>query len=224
MSHATATTTTAPVTVVCSSALFLITAVTMAPTLIGLPVTLDQCDVVLPTVLILRNRRGIVGLTTVMQQQPQSHMPSQTYANYTMDPPKVSFLFQSSVSPPICLYMLMYIMVYAFCFQVPIWMPYSLTSGGSIIEACTSAALWSIPMTGICASWWWSLVTPGMHWVAAPQLFQVGGTLWYSSHPPPYPNNMVGKQALGLGRESPELPTFPSWLEGVVFSNFGSIQ
>ena len=29
------------------------------------------------------------------QQQPQSQMPSQAYANYTMGAPQVSFLFQS---------------------------------------------------------------------------------------------------------------------------------
>ena len=39
--------------------------------------------------------RGDVGITTVLQeQQPQSLMPSQLYANYSMGPPQVSFLFQ----------------------------------------------------------------------------------------------------------------------------------
>ena len=32
------------------------------------------------------------------------------------------------------------------------------TYGGSTIWVCTFATLWSLPMAGICATWWWSLV------------------------------------------------------------------
>ena len=61
-----ATTTTPPVTVVCSSTLSLLTTVTMAPSLMGLPVTSGQHDVVLPSPLTLWNSRGVVGLANVL--------------------------------------------------------------------------------------------------------------------------------------------------------------
>ena len=32
------------------------------------------------------------------------------------------------------------------------------TYGGSTVRVCTFATLWSLPMAGICATWWWSLV------------------------------------------------------------------
>ena len=32
------------------------------------------------------------------------------------------------------------------------------TYGGSTIMVCTFATLWSLPMVGICATWWWSSV------------------------------------------------------------------
>ena len=95
MSQATLTTTTPPVTFVYSSASTKTTTVTMAPTSLGQTAALYQHDV-LPSPLILRDTiRGLVGLATVLQQHPQSQMPSQAYANYAMGPPKVSFLFQS---------------------------------------------------------------------------------------------------------------------------------
>ena len=33
-----------------------------------------------------------------------------------------------------------------------------LPYGGSIVRVCTIATLWSLPMAGICATWWWSSV------------------------------------------------------------------
>ena len=78
--------TTPPVTVLCSGALLIGTTITMALTSVGQTV-LAQHDVVLPLQLILRGKvRGSVGLTN-MPHQPQSQMPSQTYANYAMGPP-----------------------------------------------------------------------------------------------------------------------------------------
>ena len=62
----------------------------------GLDAASGRYDVVLPPPLILRDTiRGVVGLATVPQQQPQSQMPSQTYANYAMVTHQVSFLVQS---------------------------------------------------------------------------------------------------------------------------------
>ena len=80
-SATTATTTTSPVTVVCSGTLPVPMAVTMASTLMELPATLGQHDVVLPLPPMLRGTRD-VGLATVPQQQPQCQMLLQAYSHY----------------------------------------------------------------------------------------------------------------------------------------------
>ena len=86
------TTTTPPVTIMCSSGLSITTTVTVAPTT-GYLAIFGQHDVVLPPQLILRDTmRGSVGLANVLkQQQPQSHMPSEAHAKYAMGPPELSF-------------------------------------------------------------------------------------------------------------------------------------
>ena len=63
---AAATTTTQPVIVVCCSISSLTMTITMTPTLMGLPVTLGQYDLVLPPLLTLGETGGIVCLTTVL--------------------------------------------------------------------------------------------------------------------------------------------------------------
>ena len=144
-----ATTTTPPVTVVCcSTSLSLTMTVTMVPTLMGLPVASGQHDVVLLPPLMLRDTGHVVGLTTVQQQQSQSQMPPQAYANYAMGPVQVSFSLR--VEPPTnCLYMYVSVMVYAFCFKVPCWMPYLPIAA----QPLGFVLLQSIPMAGICAPW-----------------------------------------------------------------------
>ena len=97
MSQASATmamTTTSPVIVVCSGMSSLLTTATMAPFLMGLPVISGQHDVVMPPLLTLRNSGSAVGLDNVPQQQPQSKMPLQTYANYAIGPTQVGFSFR----------------------------------------------------------------------------------------------------------------------------------
>ena len=125
MSHVstTAMTTTPPVMVV-SSGLSSVSSVTMAPSLIGLPATLGQHEVVLPPPLIPRGSGGVIGLASMPQQQPPSSMPPLAYGNYTMGSPHVGFFFR--VEPPTILYIicLVSILVSAFYFQVPSWMPY----------------------------------------------------------------------------------------------------
>ena len=79
------TTTTPPVMVVSSGSSSL-SLITVAPSM-GLPTTLGQCDVVLPTLLTPRCTGGVIGLATVSQQQPPSLMPLQAYANYAMGSP-----------------------------------------------------------------------------------------------------------------------------------------
>ena len=55
--------------------------------LMGLPATLGQDDVVLLPSQTPRHSGGVVGLATVQQHQPQSQMPLQAYTNYAMGPP-----------------------------------------------------------------------------------------------------------------------------------------
>ena len=65
--------------------------------------------------------RGSSGLTNMpQQQQPQSEIPSQTYASYAMGTVQVSFSFR--IEPPtdsLC-HVLVSVMVFAFCFWVAI--------------------------------------------------------------------------------------------------------
>ena len=80
MSHISTVTTTPLVTVV-SSGLSSVSSVTMAPSIVGLPATLDQHEVVLLPPLMLRCPGGVIGLASVPQQQPPSLMPLLAYAN-----------------------------------------------------------------------------------------------------------------------------------------------
>ena len=79
MSHVStmAPTTTPPVTMVSSG----LSSVTVAPSLTGFPVSLDQCGVVQPPPLMPR------GSVSVPQQQTPSLMPLLAYANYAMGSP-----------------------------------------------------------------------------------------------------------------------------------------
>ena len=85
MSHisTTAMTTTLPVLVV-SSGLSSISSVTMVPSLVGLPATLGQHEVVLPPPLTPRCPEHVIGLASVPQQQPPSSMLLQAYANFAV--------------------------------------------------------------------------------------------------------------------------------------------
>ena len=103
MSHIStmATATTSPVTVV-SSGLSLVSLVTVAPSVMGLPVTVDQCGVVQLPPLMLRGSGVVIGPASVPQQQPPSSMPLLAYANYAMGSPQVGFFSELSL-PPFCI-------------------------------------------------------------------------------------------------------------------------
>ena len=98
MSQVTVTniTITLPVTGVCSGASLITMTIVMASTSVGQS-TSGQHDVVLLPQLILRDTmKGSVGITPMLQQQQsQSQMPSQAYADRAMGPLQVGFLFQS---------------------------------------------------------------------------------------------------------------------------------
>ena len=92
-----AMTTTPPVPAVFSG-MSSLSSVTVASSLMGLPTMLDH-DVVLLPPLIPRCSGGVLGLTSVPQQQASSSMPLQAYANYTMGAPQVGFFFRVELPP-----------------------------------------------------------------------------------------------------------------------------
>ena len=102
-----APTTTTPVTVVSSG----LSSVTVAPSLTGFPVSLDQHGMVSPPPLMPRGSGGVLGSVSVPQQQTPSSMPLLAYANYAMGFPQVAFFFR--VEPPTILYL-----IYVWC---PFW-------------------------------------------------------------------------------------------------------
>ena len=92
------------VTVVCSGTLSHFSVVTLSPSLNLLPsATSGQHNVVL---LTPRHSGGVVGLATVLQQQPPSQVPIQAYANCAMGLPQVEFSFR--VEPLTVLYLYMF--------------------------------------------------------------------------------------------------------------------
>ena len=93
----TVTTTTPPVTVLCSRAIAI--TVTLTPVAVDLAVS-GQPEVVLPPQLLPGDTiRGYAGLTTVLlQQQSQFQMPSEACANYSLGPFQV--IFSLRVEPP----------------------------------------------------------------------------------------------------------------------------
>ena len=110
-----ALTTTTPVTVL-SSGLSSVSSVTMAPSLTGFPVSLDEHGMVPPPPLMPRGSGGVTGSVSVPQQQTPSSMPPLAYANYAMGSPQVGFFFR--VEPPTILYhiCLVSVLVSAFYF------------------------------------------------------------------------------------------------------------
>ena len=99
MSHVSTTaTTTTPLVTVVSSGLSSVSSVTVAPSLTGFPVSLDQCGVVQPPPLMPRGSGGVIGSVSVPQQQTPPLMPLLAYANYAMGSPWVGF-FSFGVYP-----------------------------------------------------------------------------------------------------------------------------
>ena len=149
--------TTTPLVTVVSSGLSSVSSVTVAPSLMGLPTTLGWHEVVLPPPLTPRGSGGVIGLASVPQQQPPSSMPLLAYANYAMGSPQVGPYF--SVKLPIILYIICLVSILVSAFLLSgAKLDAVFTFMGSTIGVCTTATLWSLPMAGICATWWWSLV------------------------------------------------------------------
>ena len=94
-----------------SSGLSSMSSVTVAPSLTGFPVSLDQHGMVPPLPLMPRGTGGVLGSVSVPQQQTPSSVPSRAYANYAMGSPQVGFFFR--VEHPTVLYL-----IYIWC---PSW-------------------------------------------------------------------------------------------------------
>ena len=104
LSQVTITTTTPPVTVACSRASLIIRSAGC-----GFTATVDSRDIMMAS----------AGLMNVLQQQQsQSWIPSQAYANYAIGPSQVSFSFR--VDPPLivmsCVGCLLWCLLSAFRF------------------------------------------------------------------------------------------------------------
>ena len=174
-----------PLVMVVSSGLPSISSVTMSLSLAGLPATLGQHEVVLPPPLMLRCPRGVIGLASVPQQQPPSSVPLLAYANYAMGSPQVGFF---RVEPPTILYIicLVSIMVSAFYFWVPSWMPYS-PMGAQPIGFASLQPFGVYPWQAYVqpGDGHWSM--PGMQRVAAPSATLSRGepSVTQSAVPPP---------------------------------------
>ena len=76
------------------------------------------------------HNEGSAGPTTMpQQQQPLCCMPSQAYANCAMGYPLVSFTFRVESSKDFLCHVLVSVMVFAFCFQIPMSLPCSPLGG-----------------------------------------------------------------------------------------------
>ena len=131
------------------------------------------------------------------------------------------------------IYIYIYIYIYTYiyvdvCYGVCIPFPGSnveviFTYGGSTIEICTSAALWSIPMVGICASSWWSSVH-ARNALSGCSLycFKLGSLMLLSQLSSSHSSQYGGVYSMGVLAQSPNPSTFPSWWGGISFSRFSS--
>ena len=211
MSHisTTAATTTPPVMVV-SFGLSLVSSVTMAPSLTGFPVSLDQCGVVQPPPLMVRGSGGVIGSASVPQQEPPSSMPLLAYANYAMGSPQVGFFFR--VEPPTILYLicLVSILVSAFYFKMWSWMPYSPMGAQPLgLHLCN-------PLEFAHGRHMCNLVMViGPHFVCIdwllPMLLWIGGSLLLLIQlSPTIPFISWSIQPWGLSGESPDPSAFPT--------------
>ena len=189
------TTTTLQVMVLCSGTLAMTATVMMVPAMVGPPAALGQQGVGLAPPLNLRDTRGVVGLTTVIQQLPQSKMPFQAYTNCAMGPPQVSFFFRVEPLTNLSIYV-----------GSPLW---CMLSTFRFPCGCLFDLWWAQPLgftlqEPLGAYPWQAYVhpgdglrpRPGMHWVAAPSMLQMGSLMLLSSLSSNHSSSMVGHVVL----------------------------
>ena len=85
-----------------------LSSVTVAPSLTGFPVSLDQHGMVPPPPLMPRGSGGVLAQFLCQSCKLPSSVPSLAYANYAMGSPQVGFFFR--VEPPTILYL-----IYVWC-------------------------------------------------------------------------------------------------------------
>ena len=212
----TAMTTTPPVTVV-SYGMSSLSLVTMAPSLMGLPTMLGQHDVILSPSLTPKCSGSALGLAFVPQQQTPSSMPLQAYANYAMTYPQAGFFVR--VEHPTVLYIicLVPVLVSAFYFQVPYWMPYS-PLGPHPLGFAPLQPLGVYPWQACVQPGDGHWPTPGMHRVDAPSTTWNRGEPYATGSAVPQPFHLYdGAYSFGGLAESPIPP--PS-LHGGKWSSF----
>ena len=196
--------TTFSLTMMVSPGLSSLSLVTVAPSFMGLPVTVGQCDMVLPPPLIPRCSGGIIGLATMSLHQPPSLMPLQAYANYAMGSSQVGFFFQVSFCvlyvwcPFLCLFS-------TFKCHIHLWRLnfWGLYCCNTLEFTCDKHVQ---PVDG-------HQPTPSMHRVAVPSTtLSRGSLLLLNQLFPSHPIYMLGYTVWGLAES--HLITLPSLLGG----------
>ena len=151
------TMTTIPPVMVVPSWMSSVSSVTVAPSLTGLPATLGQHEVVLPSPMMPRGSGGIIGSASVPQQATSIFDASSGLCQLCYGFSTGRFLFQSWASHHVVHYMFGFHS--GVCFLLSgAKLDAIFTYGCSTIRVFTIATLWGLPMAGICATWWWSLV------------------------------------------------------------------
>ena len=184
--------------VVFSGTLLITMVLMLDPTSVGKK-TSGQYDMILPAELMPRGTiRSSTGLTTMLQQQQcQSQVPSQAYANYPMEPSLVSFSFR--VEPPTnswC-HMLVSVMVFAFSFHIPMQLPCSLIVAHPLGFA-TLQPFRVYPWQAYVTFGNGLRFTHGVHWVASPPTaLSLGNFMLLIQLSPSHSINMLGHTVLG---------------------------
>ena len=150
MSQVTVTTTTPPVTVVCSRVSLITMMVTLAPTSVG-QITLGLHDMVLLQQFIPRDT--LWGSAVPQQQNPQLKIPSQAYDNYATCPTQVTF--SSELRIPVISHVMCWCLLW--CLLSAFRFPYHchVHNRAQPLGFCNTTTLWSLYLAGICATWWW---------------------------------------------------------------------
>ena len=120
------------------------------------------------------------------------------------------FLFEPP-SDLLC-HVLVSTMVFAFCFEIPMWLPCS-PIGDQLLGFATLQ-----PLASICASWWWSVANARSILSGCfSHCLKLGALCYSSCHPWAFPVIWWGIQLWGLA-ESPDPSAFLKWWGGIFFS------
>ena len=165
--------------------------------------------------LALNKQTSYILVLCVLHQQPQSHMPSQAFANCAMVSPQVSFCFRVEPPSDSCVMCLVFVVVFVFCFQVPMWLPCSPV--GLNYLGLQHSNTFGLP--------WEQYVPPGdglwlktgvLQVTASPTALSRGASFYSSCCLPTIVGIWWVIQLWGGLVESPDTSAFPRWA-GVFF-------